>query len=663
MPALRACPCCVLLLMLGFCFYPRGLHTSLRERFREAGARINTGLACGALIATTAFISAGAWIFYNTNILNRYQTTERKHELLAEYETAYSRYERSPAPSFQKIDMQVDIFPERGRLESRGSAVLRNNKAHAINEFVVSIEPRMEVKRLDVSSATLKSADPQHGFYLFALRESLEPGMTATLEWDMLRASRGFANHDHDNRVVANGTYLPEGMAIPLPGFDAERYISDEAWRRRLGLDPARGLPELGDPDYIGILKYGVDSRTEFRAVVSISADQIAVTQGELQHEWLDDGRRFFEYVADRPIWPDVSFASARYEVARDKWRDVDLEIYHDAKHGRNLEAMFKTIKLSLDYLTREFAPYPHATFRIVEHPRYDMAAKPPSGTADYPEVLGFLTDNSGWNGLDFATIHELSHQWWGGLAYGAQMRGRQMLNESLAQYSTLMIFQEYFGQTVAGRVARSFQDTYLKSRSAETAAESPMIETDDQGYISYLKGPLAFYALADAIGEDQVNQALRSYLDKFAFKGAPFPTSRDVVEELRAVAGDEHQQLITDLFEKIVLNAFQIEEVDVRQAGDVFDVLITLTAGKFEADGLGTETEVPLDAEVDIAFCAESFDDGEDREFIYFKKHRLQSGVQTINVQVADRPATVEIDPLYKWIDRTRSDNSMEVE
>ena len=52
-------------------------------------------------------------------------------------------------------------------------------------------------------------------------------------------------------------------------------------------------------------------------------------------------------------------------------------------------------------------------------------------------------------NGLDFATIHELSHQWWGGMAYGARMRGRQMLNESLAQYSTLMIFKEYFGRGI----------------------------------------------------------------------------------------------------------------------------------------------------------------------------------------------------------------------
>ncbi|MDZ4857560.1 MAG: M1 family aminopeptidase [Candidatus Hydrogenedentes bacterium] len=656
-------PFCVLLILLGHLTYPRGLHASMRKRFRDARFRINSSIAAIVLIASFAFLTAGAWIFYNTNILNQYQTTEQHLQLLAEYERKYAQYQKSPSPSFKQIDMQVDIYPEERRLESRGAAVLRNNKDHAIHQFVVSVDPRMAVKRLDVSSATLKTSDPQLGFYLLALTPPLEPGGTVALDWELQRANRGFVNSNHDYRVVANGTYIPNGVTIPIPGFDAERFITDDAWRKRRGLNPAAGLPDMGDPDSIGILKFGVDGRCDFRAVVSTSADQIAVTQGELHREWLKDGRRYFEYVAERPIWPAVSFASARYEVARDAWNDVNLEIYHDEKHGQNIDAMLKTIKLTLDYQTREFAPYPHKTFRIVEHPRYDEAAKSPSGTADYPEVLGFLTDNSGWNGLDFATVHELSHQWWGGLAYGARMRGRQMLNESLAQYSTLMIFKERFGDHVAGRVARSFQDLYLRSRSAETGVEHPLIHTDDQGYISYGKGPLAFYALQDAIGENRVNLALRSYLDKFAFQEPPFPTSRDVVNELRAVADEEHQPLITDLFEKIVLYEFRVDKVDVEQSGDVYDVSIAIAAWKFEADGLGQETEVPLSANVDVAIFSHPFDHDGNRQPFVLNKHHVITGVQTITLQVAKPPAAVVIDPWYKLIDRTPKNNSMKIE
>ncbi|MEX0678890.1 MAG: M1 family aminopeptidase [Pirellulales bacterium] len=655
-------PFCVLLMVVGNLLYPRGLHASLSDRAREAATRFGRGVGYTALGAAAAFVAAGGWIFYNTNILNRYQTTAERQQLLAKYEIDYGRYVGSPAPSFQQIDLAVDVYPQERRLESRGSALLRNNKDHAINEFVVSVEPQMEVMKLAVGSATLTTSDSEQGFYLFAMSSPLEPGMTVTLNWDMKRQNRGFVSKDHDYEIVENGTYLPT-PTMPIPGFDSERFITSDDWRRRLGLDPAKGLPELGDPAYLGVLKFGVDSHTEFRAVLSTSADQIAVTQGELQREWLKDGRRYFEYVADRPIWPAISFSSAGYEVARDKWNDVTLEIYHDKKHGMNIEAMLKTVKLSLDYLTREFAPYPHATFKIVEHPLYHLAAHPPPGTADYPEVLGFLTDNSSFQGLDFATIHELSHQWWGCMAYGARMRGRQMLNETLAQYSTLMIFKEYFGPSFAGRVARSFQDGYLKSRRAETDAERPLIETDDQGYISYFKGPLAFYALADAIGEGRVNRALRKYLEKFADKGPPFPTSRDVVNELRAVAGDEHQELITDLFEKIVLYDFRIDQVDVRRSGDVFDVSITLAARKFEVDGLGEETEVPLNADVDVALFSQADDRAERRLPAHQEKRRVHSGIQTITLQVTNPPKSVEIDPLYMMIDRTRQDSVMKID
>ena len=42
--------------------------------------------------------------------------------------------------------------------------------------------------------------------------------------------------------------------------------------------------------------------------------------------------------------------------------------------------------------------------------------------------------------------------------------------------------------------------------------------------------------------------------IKQYAFKSAPYPTSVDLVKALRAEAGPENQQLITDLFERITL-------------------------------------------------------------------------------------------------------------
>jgi aminopeptidase N len=182
---------------------------------------------------------------------------------------------------------------------------------------------------------------------------------------------------------------------------------------------------------------------------------------------------------------------------------------------------------------------------------------------------------------------------------------------------------------------------------------------TENQGHISYNKGPLAFYALQELIGEDAVNQALRNYLERFAYKGPPFPTSRDLVDELRTVAGPEYQDLITDLFEKIMLYDLEIEQVSAVRKDVGYEVTLTVDAKQFEADGLGVETEVPLHAWFDIAIFTEA-DNLFEQTPLYIQKHLLTSGSNTITITVPQLPAYASVDPYHKMADRVPENNGL---
>jgi ABC-2 type transport system permease protein len=264
-------------------------------------------------------------------------------------------------------------------------------------------------------------------------------------------------------------------------------------------------------------------------------------------------------------------------------------------------------------------------------------------------------------NNLDYATIHELSHMWWGAQAGGARMQGRELLNESLAQYSTLMVLEKNADASILNRIISHSQRSYLKSRSQDTRQELPLMYTDDQGYISYGKGPLALYALRELIGEQAINQALRNYLAKFAFKPAPFPTSRDLVNELRAVAGAEHQSFITDLFEKIVLYDIQLTDATAVKVGGGYEVSLTLSARQLEANGRGTETEVPLRAWFDVAAFSQSENLGSQAP-LYLKKHLLHSGSNTFTIRVAEKPAYIGVDPFEKMADKRPDNNGQSI-
>ncbi|MGV3592864.1 MAG: M1 family aminopeptidase [Gammaproteobacteria bacterium] len=648
---------CVLLMVLGHLLFPRTAHSaqaSWRERLRDARTRVTRRTLGTSALAGLAFAGTGAFIFHNTNILNDYVTRADMTAAAARYEREYGAWRLAPVPSLVDFDMHVELYPSARRLEARGTAVLRNTKSVPISEFPLTLDARHEVRTLAIAGATVTRAGPELGLWLFRFTTPLQPGATATMTWDVARAHRGFVNAYADNTLVANGTYMRAGP-MPVPGYDIERELQYPADRRRFGLPPAEGLPELGDPAWLDYLRPGIDARGNYRIVIGTEADQIALAAAPLRREWMENGRRYFEYVMDRPMRPFSSLMSARYAVARGVWNNVALEVYHDPKHHWNAQTMLDTAKAGLDYYSREFGPYALSYFRIAEYPRYQSNVQALPGMVAYSEASGFMTDLRGWNALDYATLHELAHMWWGNV-YGARMQGRQVLNEGLAQYSTFMVYRESAAPGWVRRILADTHDGYLRARGNEAVAEQPVFKSEDQGYISYNKAPLALYALQELIGADRVNAALNAYYARFVTSEV-LPTTLDLLAELRAVAGPEHQQLITDLFEKIMLYDTGIVAMDVRQAAAGWDVTLDVSAHQFEATGAGAETEVPLDTWFQVALFAET-DPGPDSEPLYLAHHRLHSGVQRLTIHVDQPPAAAGVDPFHLMIDRRREDN-----
>jgi hypothetical protein len=572
----------------------------------------------------------------------------------ARYELDHGRYRDAPAPSTVDPDVHMELFAAERRFVSRGTVGLRNNKASAIGEFVVSVDRRNRVDELMVDDAVLVRSDTAQGFYLFRPDTPLAPGETLTMRWTLTRENQGFPNANADTEMIANGSYV-RGGHIPVPGYCTECELDSN--RERFGLPPTPGLPKLGDPAHLDDLWRGIDSRSSFRIVIGTDTDQTAVSAGVLRRTWEERGRRYFEYALESPVWPLVTVQSARYAIARDNWNGVALEIYHDPKHARNVQAMLETAKQGLAYYSREFAPYPLPYYRIAEYARYRSNVQAGVGTIAYSEGSGFLADLRSWNYLDYATLHELAHQWWGNV-YGARMQGRQLLNEGLAQYSTLMVYKDVSDPVLVRRILLNMHNDYLHARSSETIAEQPVLLTEDQGYLSYNKAPLALFALQELIGADKVNAALRSYYNRFVEMKPPFPTSRDLVDELRAVSGPEHQNLITDLFEKIVLYDVAVSAARTQKVDDRYEIVLDVSGKQFEASGRGVEREVPLDTWFQVAVFPDSERNVIELQPLYLRHRRLRSGVQRIIVRVKEKPGIVAVDPFHLMIDRRRGDN-----
>ena len=170
-----------------------------------------------------------------------------------------------------------------------------------------------------------------------------------------------------------------------------------------------------------------------------------------------------------------------------------------------------------------------------------------------YSEAVGFIArvDPKRKDDIDYpfyVTAHEVAHQWWAHQLVPGRALGETLLSESLAQYSALTLMKKELGEAEMSRFLSYELHHYLTGRATDPKGEKPLDHVDQQLYIHYNKGSLALYRLADLVGQEPIDRALRAMLAKFAGKGAPYPTSADLVAALRAECPPSAQQAITDL-------------------------------------------------------------------------------------------------------------------
>ena len=653
----------ILLAVTANLLWVRGLETGWRKRIKLAWARFSRPLQVLSTTALVAWIALGGYIFYNTNVLNEYRTRFDNQLLQVRYEKQYKQYEDSPQPRIQSVKVEIAIFPDELRLHAKGGYELENKTSEPISKVFLGLPEQVEVHQLSVGAVRQAATqDERSGVYLFNLPEPLLPGQSVLAEFDLDYATQGFTNQRKSTRVVQNGTFFNHAN-LPQIGYVPNAEVERDADRRKHGLEPKERMADIDD---LAARRNHYISRDadwiDFEATVSTVPDQIAVAPGSLQREWTEDGRRFFHYKSDGKILCFYSFLSARYELLRDQWNDVAIEIYYQKGHEYNLDSMVAGIKSSLDYFTSNFSPYQHKQIRILEFPRYQRFAQSFPNTVPYSEGVGFIAridpnDETDINYPIYVTAHEVAHQWWAHQVIGGNVQGATMLSETLAQYSALMVMKRTFGADKMQRFLRYELDRYLMGRGTERKKEMPLALVENQPYIHYHKGSLVMYALQDYIGEAKVNEALSNYIQEVGFQEPPYTVSRELIEHFRRATPPELAGIIDDLFESITLFDNRAVSATYRQLGEgKAEVRLKVAARKIKANELGRENEVPVDDQIDIGVLDEN------GEYLYLQKHRIDAAESEITIEVEGTPSRAGIDPLNKLVDRKPKDNLVTV-
>jgi ABC-2 type transport system permease protein len=659
----------VLLLVAAHLLWPRGTETRLKPRLSGAPRRLAGAPGVIAGVALAVFVATGSYAYYNTNVLNDYRTTSDEEEFQANYEKKYLANEKLAQPTISDVKLDIALYPKEGRAITKGRYVLTNLTGQPISDVHVRItNRRLDLTALSFPGARLASDDQEFKYRIYRLDRPMAPGETREMRFETLRERRGFPNGNPDTNLVANGTFLSNFDLTPAIGMDRTGMLQDRAKRRKYDLPPELRPAKLEDLSATDKSYFGGGWATA-DIVISTQADQTPIAPGKKVSDVTRGGRRTARFVSDAPILTFFSVQSARYAEKHRSHAGVDLGVYYHPGHGWNVDRMLNALETALDYYQANFGPYQFDQARIIEFPGYSAFAQAFANTMPYSESIGFIADTSDPDEIDYVTYitaHELGHQYWAHQIIGADMQGGTMLSETLAQYSALMVMKKLYGEDKIRRFLKFELDNYLRNRGGEAIEELPLGRVENQQYIHYRKGSLAMYLLQERLGEDAVNRALRTVLNKYKFKGAPYPRSVDLIQALRAEAKTPEQQaLITDLFERIALYDLKVvQPTATRRADGRWDVTVPVEAKKLYADGEGNEKEARLAEAIEVGlFTAEpgrgAFDK---RNVIRMERQPIRSGKQVLTFVTGKKPSHVGVDPYNFYIDRNSADNVVPV-
>ncbi|MTI89557.1 MAG: peptidase M1 [Balneolaceae bacterium] len=659
-------------------FIARGTETDFKQRWKSRRQRYTKPL--GRLIAGAFlfFVFSGGYIFYNTNILSDFDFPSAEKVYKANYEKALKKFEHLPQPKITAVNLNVDLYPSERNFIAKGSFTLVNKHDQAIPEIHIqkAPSPDLTIERIEFERASeADNTYEEYGYFIHTLDTPLQPGDSLKMEFRQTYITQGLEtglNHD----IVQNGTFFNNNY-FPTLGYHPDIELEDKSEREEQGLKPRARRASINDPI---ALKQGMANddgeEIRFEIVVSTDSSQTAIAPGYLESHWTEGDRSYFRYRTNQPITNFYSVTSADYKVVKDRWTPsanhsqdpVELEIYYQKGHEYNLKRMMKGLKKSLGYFNSHFSPYQYPQLRIMEFPRYRTFAQSFASTIPFSEAIGFMMDIDDEKDVDMAfaiTAHEVAHQWWGHQVNPANVQGRSMISESLAQYSALMVLKKEFSDEKAHQFVQREMRRYLRGRSDEEQQEMPLALVESgQDYIHYGKGAVNMYALQDYISEDSVNLALKRFLRDWnnidgliKLRTDRYATTNDLIGYFREVTPDSLQYVLEDLFETITLHDIQAVSGSYEStASQQFEVNLEVDVTKLRLNKSGIEDTVEVHDWIDIGVYAE--DKNGSQELIYLKKHKITEPLTNIEITVDRRPTKAGIDPLHKLIDREPDDN-----
>lgn len=586
-------------------------------------------------------------------------TRDEQEALALRMEDNYLAELEQPRLCYESVDLDVVLRPAERRVDVRGTLVLTTAWPESVRSAYFTIDPLYEIRRFELEGAAgpMQRDGP---VVKFELARPLSRGEHVTLHLDWsgepdpgLRRDGGALSTFVLPSAVFLSSFSPQ--VIPTPGISPELFLGDEQRRHAHGRGKLALLRERVPGEFVPS-QFGLDGAFQFRARIE-APEPLVVLSGGVQTAVDDLGdRRRFTWKGDGRVH---SFAILAYDYEAEK-RGGD-QVYFHRDHRFNVPTILAALEDARRTFGASFMPYPYAELKIGEFPRVADFAQSYPTLMPYSESIGFLTkydpEDRFVDATYFVTAHEVAHQWWAYLLHPGASLGAQVLSESLAEYSAMVLIDSKRGERSRLIFLRSEEDRYLRGRDPDK--EVPLAELESEGGVYwYQKGALVFYMLERRIGRTRVLEALAGFVERWnrrASSAQPsFPTIRDLIGELKRT----HKERDLDWFyhqwfDQVAIPDLVVRRASARKSGTAWTV-------DFTVENIGTGRAVvqaeAIAGEWDLTKLAgdERFRASDPLALTVDAGKSVQA-----SLSCAFEPAQLIVDRLYECIDFDRTNNA----
>jgi hypothetical protein len=352
-----------------------------------------------------------------------------------------------------------------------------------------------------------------------------------------------------------------------------------------------------------------------------------------------------------------VDFAwttSPRFEVVEDRWNDVKIMVYLQPEHREFAGRYISSVKIALDYFSKNLGRYPYSTITAVDPPISGSG----SGGMEYPT---FITGGSIWGLpdevklIEMVTIHEFGHNYFMGILASNEFE-EAFLDEGFNTYYEGRIMDDAYGDSTS---FIGFKYFYFGDRAMQrlgyTGMTNPKIaevyryawQYPHGGYssLSYNKTATWLMTLEGLVGIETMDEIMKTYYDRWKFKHPCVKDFIDIVNEtVKKDHGDKFGENMNWFFDEVLYGSdvcdyklASIKNIRVRKPKGLFDDFVekpdTSTTGEKLYDSkvivhrLG-EVIMPVEVLVHFDNGDEALEhwDGKDRtkEFSYKRPERI---------------------------------------